>query len=191
MIPPDSQTVLISYISEPKLLQLNHSRRGGLLLERFFTWWMVSQMFHLTVPSEGHHHSGEMPLHRADPHLPIVRLCLGDFYGTQAFQWGLAQPVHSSWAGRHTAMEGLQLPCSYSWKKLVVKENSRLKKTTTARLWKSCSLCALAGCAPREARLGWDPGFKPVWMCSVVPPGTVATDCCPRRQSWNLPGAAI
>ena len=55
------------------------------------------------------------------------------------------------------AMKGVQLPLQYcSWKKLVVKDNCHLKKTTTAKLWKHCSVYWLAwvartrGSNPRE-----------------------------------------
>lgn len=189
MISPDSKTVLISYVFESKLLQPNCSRGGVLLLERLLTRWMVGQVFHLPVSSEGHRHSGWIPLHRADPLLPVVCLCPAGFYQTQSFQWRLAQPIHSIWEGRCTATGGVQLPLRrHSWKKLVVKDKWHLKKTTTARLWESCSLRMLAGWAPRDTRLGSDPGFKPMRTHSIIPPGTVATNSRPRRQSWSLPG---
>lgn len=43
-------------------------------------------------------------------------------------------------------------------------------------------------CTP-EACLGSDPRSKSMGILSVVPPGTVATDSHPRRQSRGFPGA--
>lgn len=182
MISPDSKTVLISYTFKPKLLPLNCSRKDILLLERLFTWWMVSQVFHLPVPSEG---SIEQILT-----CPLSASAWVIFTELRLFN-GDSLKLFTQ-----TEMAGIQWwresssPCQcYAWKKLVVKDNWHLKKTTTAVVvWKSCSLCVLAGCAHREACLGSDPGFKPMWIHSVIPPGTVATDSCPRRQSWSLSG---